>query len=97
MGTQISQGKGNLYRIGSEKFVDVVNYQIYEDFTTEPAHWWGEFTFANSMNVRESDRYVIELEDKRKGKCYLKKLVNRVARGVPPRYLYHFTGFGPLE
>ena len=97
MGTQISRGRGKLYRIGSEQFVDTINYQLHDDLAAEPFHWWGEFTLATSMNIRESDRYIIELEDGRKGGCYIKKLVNRVVRGVPPRYLYHFTGTSPLE
>ena len=97
MRTQISRGRGKLYRMGSEQFVDAINYQIHEDLTEEPAHWWGEFTFTNIMNINESNRYIIELEDGRKGKCYLKKLVNRAVSGVPPRYLYHFTGNSELE
>ena len=97
MATEINRGRGKLYRIGSEQFVDDINYQIHEDLTAESAHWWGEFTLANSMSIRESDRYTIELEDGRKGSCYVKKLVNRVVRGVPPRYLYHFNGISLLE
>ena len=97
MRTEITRGRGKLYRIGSEQFVDAINYQIHEDLAEE-SHWWGEFTFTNIVNIRESDRYIIELEDGRKGKCYLKKLVNRAVSGlVPPRYVYHFTGTSPLE
>jgi hypothetical protein len=51
----------------------------------------------NILNIRENERYVVELEGGRRGGCYVKKLVNRVVRGVPPRYLYHFTSTGPLE
>jgi hypothetical protein len=97
MATEISRGKGNLYRIGSEEYIDAISYQIHEDRTVESAHWWGEFTLSNIMNIHENDRYIIELEDRRKGSCYVKKLVNRVVRGVPPRYLYHFNGTSPLE
>ena len=97
MATEITRGKGKLYRIGSEQFVDDINYQIHEDQNAESAHWWGEFTLGNTMNIRENDRYIIELEDGRRGSCYVKKLVNRVVRGVPPRYLYHFNSTSPLE
>ncbi len=97
MGTQISRGRGKLYRIGSEQLVDGINYQLHEELTEETARWWGEFTLTGSMNIRESDRYIIELEDGRKGSCGLKKLVNRAVSGIPPRYLYHFTGISPLE
>ncbi|HEY77485.1 MAG TPA: hypothetical protein G4O09_00030 [Dehalococcoidia bacterium] len=97
MVTEISRGRGKLYQIGSEQFVDDINYQLHEDQESESAHWWGEFTLMNILNIRENERYVIELEDGRRGGCYVKKLVNRVVRGVPPRYLYHFTSTGPLE
>ena len=98
MGTEISQGKGRLYRIGSEQYVAAINYQLHEDLSTEPSRWWGEFTFADSVGIRDSDRYIIELDDGRKGMCYLKKLVNRAVSGmVPPRYVYHFTGISPLD
>ena len=97
MGTEISRGKGKLYRVGSEQSIDTINYQLHEDLTVERSYWWGEFTFTNSVTVRENDGHIIELEDGRKGKCYLKKLVNRVARGVPPHFVYHFTGTNLLE
>jgi hypothetical protein len=97
MRTEISRGTGKLYRLGSEQLIDTIKYQIHEDLAEEPPRWWGEFTLTNIMNIRESDRYIIELEDGRKGECYVKKLVNRVVRGVPPRYLYHFNGISPLE
>ena len=97
MGTQISRGKGKLYWISSEQFVDAINYQIHEDLAAEPTRWWGELTLDNSVNIGDNDRYIIELEDGRRGEGYLKKLVNRVVRGVPPRYVYHFNGISPLE
>ena len=84
MGTQISRGRGKLYRIDSKQFVDTVKYQIHEDLMEEPAYWWGEFTFVSVMNIREDGRYIIELEDGRNGQVYLKKLVNRPVSGVPP-------------
>ena len=93
----ISEGKGKLYRAASEQFAAAIDYQVHEDLTADPVHWWGEFTLTDKVSIRENDRYIIELEDGRKGRCYIKKLVNRVARGVPPRYVYHFTGASPLE
>jgi hypothetical protein len=93
----MNRGRGKLYRIGSEQFVTAINYQVHEALTTDPPRWWGELTLNENVDIRSSDRYIIKLEDGRKGKCYLKKLVNRVARGVPPRYFYHFTGLDLLE
>ena len=97
MGIEINRGRGKLYRIGSEQFVDTIKYQVHEELPENSGHWWGEFTFTEYVKVQESDRFIIELEDGRRGMCYLKKLVNRVATGVPPRYGYRFTGSSPLE
>ena len=97
MGTQISRGRGKLYRIGSEQFIDTVKYQLHEEVTAELARWWGDLTFTEYIDTREGDHYLIELEDGRKGGCYLKKLVNRPVSGVPARYVYRFTGNSPLE
>ena len=94
---EIVLGKGKLYRRGSEQFVGDIDYKLYEEFEEETGRWWGELTFVESTAVQESERYLIELADKRRGWCYLKKLVNKVARGVPPRYVYHFNGFTALE
>ncbi len=97
MGTQVIRGRGKLYRIGSEQFVDEISYQLHEDSSAEAAYWWGEFTLDSSQRPSESDRYIVELEDGRRGESHLKKLVNRVVRGVPPRYMYRFTGTSLLE
>ncbi len=94
---EISQGRGKLYRIGSEQFMGAINYRVYEDLTDEMSRWWGELTFVEYMVVQDNDGYKVELEDGRKGWCYLRKLVNRVVRGVPPHYVYRFTGTSPLE
>ena len=93
----INQGSGKIYRQGSEVFVGEVYYKLYEESAEDTGRWWGELTFTESVSVRESDRYLMELSDGRRGWCYLKKLVNKVARGVPPRYVYHFSGFTSLE
>ena len=94
---EISHGKGKLYHESSQQLIDTISYKIHEDIDAEPTRWWGELTFNDSVNPSDNDRYIIELEDRRAGKCYIKKLVNRVARGVPPRYVYHFTGASALE
>jgi hypothetical protein len=97
MGTQISRGRGKLYRAGSEQPVDTIRYQVHEEVISKPIRWWGEFTFTGNVAIQESERYIIELEDGRQGWCHLRKLVNRVVRGVPPHYVYRFTGNSPLE
>ncbi|MFC1892654.1 hypothetical protein ACFLYR_01270 [Chloroflexota bacterium] len=94
---EISAGRGKLYRANSVELVAAISYQLNEKPATEPTGWWGECILTDSVGIRDNGRYIIELEDGRKGRCYLKKRVNRVVRGIPPRYLYHFTGTGPLE
>ena len=86
---------GKLYRFSDSQFVTCVNYRL---FNHEAAtNWWGELTLVDYVHLDEGDVFIIELEDKRKSKCHLKKRVNRAASGVPPRWVYHVTGFSSLE
>ena len=85
---------GGLYRISDSKLVAKVNYQLHDETAT---NWWGELTLIDYMRLKEREGYIIELEDKRKGRCRLKKRVNRAVSGVPPRYIYHFNGTSPLK
>ena len=94
---EINQGSGNLYRADNEQLLDSVKYQLHEESSGEPTRWWGEFTLVANVRIQDNERYIIELEDGRKGMCYLKKRVNRAVSGVPPRYLYHFTGISSFE
>ena len=86
---------GKLYRLNDDQFVANINYKLFQ----HPAatNWWGELTLIDYVPVDEGDRFIIELEDKRKSKCHLKKIVNRAVSGIPPRYTYHVTGFSPIE
>ena len=97
MSTRVKLGRGKLYLAGSEQFVGMIDYQIYEELAGWAGHWWGELTLTESLSIHESGKYIIELEDGRKGRCSLIKRVNRAVSGVPPRYLYHFTGTSSLE
>ena len=97
MRTQITRGRGKLYSTDIEQSVCVISYQIHEEFASEVGRWWGEFTLTGRASIRDDAQHVIQLEDGRKGRCHAKKLVNRVARCVPPRYIYHFIGTSPLE
>lgn len=97
MGTKINRGRGKLYRDNSQQFVADIKYQVSEDLDVEPVRWGGEFSLTEYIKVGDDDRYIIELEDGRKGKCFVKKRVNRAVSGVPPRYIYHFKGLDSLE
>ncbi len=85
---------GRLYRTSDNKLVAKVNYQLHDVSET---NWWGELTLIDYMRLNEREEYIIKLEDKRKGKCRLKKRVNRAVSGIPPRYIYHFDGTSPLK
>ena len=85
---------GKLYRLSDNQFVTDVNYQFQNESST---NWWGELTFTDYIRISDGDGYIIELEDKRRGNCRLRKRVNRAVSGVPPRYIYQFTGTGSLK
>ena len=86
---------GKLYRLGDSQFIAYVSYKLFQHEAA--THWWGELTPIDYVQLDEGDRFIIEFEDKRKSKCHLKRRVNVAASGVPPRYVYHITGFSPLE
>ena len=88
-------GIGRLYRTSDNKLVTKVNYQLFHHEAA--TNWWGELTPIDNVRFSEGDWFIIELEDKRKSRCHLKKRVNRAVSGIPARYIYHVTGFSPLE
>ena len=87
-------GTGKLYHSSDEKFLANVNYQFQHE---SPQSWWGELTLIDYMRLKDGPGYTLELEDRRKNRCALKKRVNRAVTGVPPRYIYHFSGSGPFK
>ena len=86
---------GKLYRLNDGQFLANINYHVFRDPVA--TNWWGELTLIDYVPVDEGDRFIIELEDKRKSRCHLKKITNRAVSGIPPRYVYHVTGFSPIE
>jgi len=85
--------KGKLCN-SSGKFIVNVDYQFHDK---SEVGWWGELLLTEYKRLNDDDRYVIELQDGRKGQCSLRKRVNRATSGVPPLYRYQFRGRGPLE
>ena len=83
-------GIGKLYSNNDEQFVADVRYQLYDK---SPTSLWGELTLNEYRPVHDGGGYMIELEDKRKCQCFLKKRVNRAVSAVPPRYVYQFSGY----
>ncbi len=99
MATHVTRGKGKLYEANSEKLISAVSYKIHEELTIEGnlEKWGGELTLTDSIRIHDGDRYTIELEDKRKGRCSLKRRINKAVILVPPRYFFLLQGTGPLE
>ena len=91
------KGTGKLYNVDGKEVVSTINYDIYEKPETEDStgEWYGELTL--DQDIWPPSKYIIELEDKRKSTCHLKKRVNRAVSGIPPRYVYHVTGFSPIK
>jgi len=86
---------GKLYRFTDDRFVGYVDYKVFH----HPAatNWWGELTLVDYIRLDEGDLFVIELENKCKSQCHLKKRVNVAANEYPARFVYHITGTSPLE
>jgi len=85
---------GKLYRHSDNEFVTEVNYKFHDE---SPTGWWGELTLTDFKRVNDNDIYIFELADQRRGRCHLRKRVNRAVSGVPPRYVYQFTGTSDLK
>ena len=94
MAAQTTRAKGKLYQGYGGEFVSEVSYQIHEGVHKE---WWGELTLVDNIRVPDGDKYTLELEDKRRGKCSLKRRVNKAVILVPPRYFYLIRGTSLLK
>jgi hypothetical protein len=84
---------GKLYDSNGQKIAEV-NYKYFNGISQ---NWWGEFTLTDYQKIKEGGSYVIEMEDGKKGRCYLKKKVNRAVYGLTPLFCYVFNGNGKLE
>ena len=85
---------GKLIQSLDEKFITLVNYQFQHD---QDNRWWGELTLVDYVRLKDGSGYIPELEDGRRGRCTLKKRVNRAVTSLPPRYVYHFAGSGEFD
>ena len=85
---------GKLYRVSDNEFVTEVNYKFQDESETG---WWGELTLTDYKRINDNDTYIIEMDDMRRGRCRLRKRVNRAVSGIPTRYVYQFTGVGALK
>jgi hypothetical protein len=83
--------EGKLHFPGGREEAVGIQYRFYVE---SPAGWRGEFTPQDHRRFIDGEGYVIELEDGRRGECYIRKMVNRVIPTVPPVYSYYFRGSG---
>jgi len=99
MGIHTTLGKGKLYEAHSQKLISKVSYKIHEELTIEGnlEKWWGELTLTDNLRIPDGDRYVIQLEDRRKGRCSLRRRVNKAVILMPSRYFFVIQGTGQLE
>jgi hypothetical protein len=82
---------GKLHFAGGKQEAVFIKYRFYVE---SPAGWRGEFTPQDHRRFIDGEGYIIELEDGRRGECYIRKMVNRVMPTVPPIYAYYFRGSG---
>jgi hypothetical protein len=87
-------GQGKLHFPKDEEKPVGIKYRFYVE---TPSGWRGEFTLREHRRFAEGEGYTIELDDGRRGRCYIKKMVNRVMPTVPPVYSFYFRGIGRLE
>ncbi len=83
---------GKLYDYDGQ-FLAEIDYKCFD----ESQNWWGEFILTEFRRLKDGDSYIIVMEDGRKGRCFLKKKVNRAVYGLTPLYCYTFRGNGELK
>ncbi len=91
-------GTGRLYNLVDEGLITTVDYRLYLELSADGRldKWSGELVLSDSRRIHDGSSYIIELDDERKGRCTLRKKVNKATVGVPPRYFYHVVGSGSL-
>ena len=85
---------GKIYSAYDGQLLAGVDYKLYDG---SGGGWWGELTLTEYQKLSDGDGYTIQLEDGRRGRCFLKKKVNRAVHGLPPLFCYHLRGNGLLE
>ena len=84
---------GKLYEFGGEFIVDV-NYRFIDH---SESNWWGELFSVDQKQIKDGEGYEIELSDGRRGRCSLRRRINRAVSGVLTVYYYYFRGHGALK
>jgi len=87
-------GAGKLYNFDSGDFLVDVDYQFLDESEIK---WWGELVPTEYKRLADGDGYLLELCDGRRGRCFLRRRINRAVSGVPPLFHYYFSGRGLFE
>lgn len=85
---------GKLYFSDGGEAILKVDYRFHDE---SPVSWWGELVPKEYRRLSDGDGYMLELEDGRRGRCSLRKRVNRAVSSTPPLYYYYFRGMGRFE
>ena len=94
----ILKGRGKLMKPSSEEVLTLVDYSIFTEASLDGSErWQGELLSIDSVKIIDGGRYMIELEDSRRGICSLRKKVNKAVMGLPVRYFYQLSGGSFIE
>ena len=97
MAVHYSNGIGKLYDKEIERPIAEVRYQLIETDPTKytPKKWWGEFSTNRDIKHRGDSVYILELEDSRKGECFVNINTQERKRSASHHH-YRFNGRGKL-
>jgi hypothetical protein len=95
MAIHYSNGIGRIFETESDDPVAEVKYQLIETDSTKYTRkkWWGEF--STKREIKRLGKYVIQVEDGRKGECVINTNTEGKRR-IVSQYYYRFNGRGAL-
>ena len=93
MSMRVSNGKGKLYDTDGRQVIATVAYQIWREPATEHSEeqWW-----ALEHTIGEQGKYMIELQDGRRGTCFIEVRKAQWVPGLLTFYRYSLKGIGAL-
>ena len=59
-------GVGRLYEVKDKRLLTLVRYQLVNE---SPNGWSGVLVAEDGSRIKDGGRYIVELEDKRRGYC----------------------------
>ena len=82
---------GKLYN--DQGYLVDVNYRLFNE---QEHSWWGELVFTEFRKV-EDGSYIFENAAGKRGRCVIRKKVNKAVSSVPPLFFYRFHGTSVME